>query len=217
MTDYHSTITTWHSGRAIIRNTFGRQALPMTWDFTEANPFSNSTGNWGNCIGWGVKTLEALRIASNGTEQQSDAQTISYPEEALISTDPPLLRQHRLCRSLGLFLLLDETSAPASLSGSVRRACNTQSGGTRRHALSAWRQGSSGVLFPRRNVEGHRRHGAAVFSPITPRRSITLSSRARSLRKGLVQPAGRRFCKLFLNQVMLSSAHGRYARKWRTG
>ena len=50
-----------------------------------------------------------------------------------------ILRQHRLCRSLGLFLLLDETSAPASLSGTVRRACNTQSGGTRRHALSAWR------------------------------------------------------------------------------
>ena len=89
MTDYHSTITTWHSGRGIIRNTFGRQALPMTWDFTEANAFSSSTGNWRNCIEWGVKTLDSLRIASNGTEQQSDAQTLSYPEEALISTDPP--------------------------------------------------------------------------------------------------------------------------------
>ena len=89
MTDYHSTITTWHSGREIIRNTFGRQALPMTWDFTEANAFSSSTGNWRNCIEWGVKTLDSLRIASNGTEQQSDAQTLSYPEEALISTDPP--------------------------------------------------------------------------------------------------------------------------------
>ena len=89
MTDYHSTITTWHSGREIIRNTFGRQALPMTWDFTEANAFSNSTGNWRNCIEWGTKTLDALRIASIGIEQQSDAQTISYADGALISTDPP--------------------------------------------------------------------------------------------------------------------------------
>ena len=89
MTDYHSTIATWHSGREIIRNTFGRQALPMTWDFSEANAFSNSTGNWRNCIEWGVKTLDALRIASNGIEQQSDAQTISYADGALISTDPP--------------------------------------------------------------------------------------------------------------------------------
>ena len=89
LTDYHSTITTWHSGREIIRNTFGRHALPMTWDFTEANAFSTSTGNWRNCIRWGVKTLDALRIASNGIEQQSDAQTISYADGALISTDPP--------------------------------------------------------------------------------------------------------------------------------
>ena len=89
MTDYHSTVTTWHSGREIIRNTFGRQALPMTWDFTEANAFSNSTGNWRNCIEWGTKTLDALRIASVGTERQSDAQTISYADGALISTDPP--------------------------------------------------------------------------------------------------------------------------------
>ena len=89
MTDYHSTITTWHSGREIIRNTFGRQAVPMTWDFTEANAFSNSTGNWRNCIEWGVKTLDALCLGYSGTEYQSDAQTISYPQEALISTDPP--------------------------------------------------------------------------------------------------------------------------------
>ena len=89
LTDYHSTITTWHSGREIIRNTFGRPALPMTWDFTEANAFSTSTGNWRNCIEWGVKTLDTLRIASNGIEQQSDAQTISYADGALISTDPP--------------------------------------------------------------------------------------------------------------------------------
>ena len=89
MTDYHSTITTWHSGREIIRNTFGRPALPMTWDFTEANAFSNSTGNWRNCIEWGVKTLDSLQIASNGVEQQIDAQTIHYPKESIISADPP--------------------------------------------------------------------------------------------------------------------------------
>ena len=88
-TDYHSSITTWHNGREIIRNTFGRQALPMTWDFTEANPFSSSTGNWLNCIEWGVKTLAALVTAAGGTERQHDAQTVDYPPETVISTDPP--------------------------------------------------------------------------------------------------------------------------------
>lgn len=88
-TDYHSSITTWHSGREIIRNTFGRHALPMTWDFTEANIFSTSTGNWKNCIEWGVKTLDALVPYSPGIETQQDAQNVSFPAGPLISTDPP--------------------------------------------------------------------------------------------------------------------------------
>ena len=43
--DYWSTICSWHSGRDTIRNTFARQAIPMTWDYAEANPLSDSTGN----------------------------------------------------------------------------------------------------------------------------------------------------------------------------
>ncbi|MEP1934518.1 MAG: DUF1156 domain-containing protein [Hoeflea sp.] len=89
MTDYHSTITSWHHGREIIRNAFGRQALPMTWDFTEANPFSHSTGNWGNCVEWGFKTLDQLQVASLGCIVQQDAQSASYPAGTVISTDPP--------------------------------------------------------------------------------------------------------------------------------
>lgn len=89
MTDYHSTITSWHHGREIIRNAFGRQALPMTWDFTEANPFSSSTGNWGNCVEWGFKTLNQLRLAAPGRIVQQDAQSAKYPAGAVISTDPP--------------------------------------------------------------------------------------------------------------------------------
>jgi putative DNA methylase len=88
-TDYHSSITTWHNGREIIRNTFGRQALPMTWDFTEANLFSSSTGNWKNCIEWGVKTVDALVLKNVGLEIQHDAQSVNYPKKTVISSDPP--------------------------------------------------------------------------------------------------------------------------------
>jgi putative DNA methylase len=88
-TDYHSSLTTWHSGREIIRNTFGRQSLPMTWDFTEANLFSSSTGNWLNCIEWGVKTLENLNPNAFGSVTQNDAQNIVYPLKTVISSDPP--------------------------------------------------------------------------------------------------------------------------------
>ena len=44
--DYWSSLCSWHSGRDTIRNTFGRQAIPMVWDFSECSPFSDSTGNW---------------------------------------------------------------------------------------------------------------------------------------------------------------------------
>src|SRR5690606_134292 len=44
-TDYWSTICSWHSSKELIRNTFGRQAIPMTWDYAETNPFSASAGN----------------------------------------------------------------------------------------------------------------------------------------------------------------------------
>ena len=39
--DYWSSISTWHVSRKLIRNTFGRQAIPMTWDYAETNPFSS--------------------------------------------------------------------------------------------------------------------------------------------------------------------------------
>lgn len=52
MADYHSNICSWHSSGEKMRNTFGRQAIPMTWDFTESNPFSNSSGCFDNMLDW---------------------------------------------------------------------------------------------------------------------------------------------------------------------
>jgi putative DNA methylase len=89
LADYNSTITTWHSGREIIRNTFSRQALPMTWDFSEVNVFSSSTGNWSNCIEWGVKTLAAIVSGPTASQVQCNASEVKYCEGAVISTDPP--------------------------------------------------------------------------------------------------------------------------------
>ena len=87
--DYNSNLTTWISGRQVIRNTFGRPALPMAWDFAETNVFSNSTGNWSNCIEWGVKTLGTIMSNADGREIQCDAQSVEYESNSAISTDPP--------------------------------------------------------------------------------------------------------------------------------
>lgn len=62
--DYWSTICSWHNSKELIRNTFGRQAIPMTWDFVECNPFSSSTGNWMAMVDWVRKSVEHLPAGS---------------------------------------------------------------------------------------------------------------------------------------------------------
>jgi putative DNA methylase len=44
--DFWSSICSWNNAGEKMRQTFSRQAIPMTWDHAEANPFSDSTGNW---------------------------------------------------------------------------------------------------------------------------------------------------------------------------
>ena len=83
--------TWWENLGEKIPPVFARQAIPMTWDFAEANPFSNSTQNWKFQIDWIAKVIENLPIsANNGTVYQADATTIRPAvDRPIIITDPP--------------------------------------------------------------------------------------------------------------------------------
>ena len=70
--DYWSTIAVW-AQQGFVAHTFGRQAIPMTWDFAECNPFSSSTGNWMGMIAWVRKALEHLPASVPGKAVQRDA------------------------------------------------------------------------------------------------------------------------------------------------
>ncbi len=87
--DYWSSMCGWHSSRQIIRNTFGRQGIAMTWDFVEANPFSASTGNWTAMSDWVWKSISQVVSGGNGFVVQADAQSVLLPKRSVISTDPP--------------------------------------------------------------------------------------------------------------------------------
>lgn len=84
-----STITSWMSDRGAFRETFARQAIPMVWDYAEANPFSNSGGNLATAIDKGRMAIEFFPAKDDGHVIQADAanQNISYNK--VISTDPP--------------------------------------------------------------------------------------------------------------------------------
>jgi len=89
LADRSSTICGWDSGFTKIRNTFGRQALPMTWDYAEGNPFSDSTGNFAALLEWVEKFLTDSPAAPNGLAAQQDASAQSVSVDKLVSTDPP--------------------------------------------------------------------------------------------------------------------------------
>lgn len=87
--DYWSTVCSWHITRDIVRNTFGRQAIPIIWDYAETNPFSESTGNWISMLDWVWKVVEKLPAAKEGFVLQADAQTQTISMNKVVSTDPP--------------------------------------------------------------------------------------------------------------------------------
>ena len=71
--DYWSSICSWHNSKEQIRNTFGRQAIPMTWDFAETNPFSSSTGNWMAMVDWVTKAVKATPTSGEASIVRRDA------------------------------------------------------------------------------------------------------------------------------------------------
>ncbi|GMW00532.1 MAG: hypothetical protein AMXMBFR84_16690 [Candidatus Hydrogenedentota bacterium] len=87
--DYWSTICTWHSSKELIRNTFGRQAIPMTWDYVETNIFSDSSGNVSSGVEWAKKAICAFPESPHGYAQQADAQAQTISADRVVSTDPP--------------------------------------------------------------------------------------------------------------------------------
>jgi putative DNA methylase len=90
LSDYGSSITSWHSSKLLIRNTFSRQAIPMTWDFTEPNPFSESSGNISTAVDWISKAIGGAPACSPGSITSIVAQKNSFPARpVVISTDPP--------------------------------------------------------------------------------------------------------------------------------
>ena len=88
--DYWTAFCSWHNGKQLIRNTFGRQAIPMVWDYAEANPFSNSSGNWFGQVAWVSKAVAAAPGSGIGQVVQKDAEArVREVADPLLCTDPP--------------------------------------------------------------------------------------------------------------------------------
>lgn len=93
LADYISTLCIWASSGEFIAHTFGRQALPMVWDYPELNPFGGGSGDWLGALDWVLRAIDHCAKSSNISAElrQGDASRLVLSNGTLdaIITDPP--------------------------------------------------------------------------------------------------------------------------------
>jgi putative DNA methylase len=84
-----SSIASWMSDRGAFRETFARQAIPMTWDYAEANPFADAGGSFETAVDKGAMAIGAFPASTFAVAEQADASVQEISRSKFISTDPP--------------------------------------------------------------------------------------------------------------------------------
>src|SRR5690606_23173596 len=79
LTDIANALTRWENTKEQVRNLFGRQAIPMIWDFGEPPPFGKAAGSYEVSLGNLVKALERTPARPPvASVQQADAASRAY-------------------------------------------------------------------------------------------------------------------------------------------
>jgi adenine-specific DNA methylase len=93
LADFSSSLCTWRMTRSCVRGTFTRQALPITWDFGEMNPFAGSAGDWEEACRYVVLLVEEVNRAGIAPGQAHLASATDHilPDAiaSALVTDPP--------------------------------------------------------------------------------------------------------------------------------
>ena len=88
--DYSSAFSSWRHKDSALRSTLAKQAIPMVWDFAEANPFNKSSGGFLDCANVVAKCLELLPASPAGTVTQLDAtEAVLNLHSPVVCCDPP--------------------------------------------------------------------------------------------------------------------------------
>ena len=93
LADFNSSLCVLNvvGGRGVV-HTFGRQALPMVWDFMETNPFNKVGANWIAGIEACASTIEhEYQKSSIGQIEMTSANNLPLPDDCahMYFTDPP--------------------------------------------------------------------------------------------------------------------------------
>ena len=91
-TDYTTSLCGWHLTGEKIGHTFGRQAIPMIWDYAEVAPFCDKSGNFEGALNWVCLNLEnGVNNDKPGQSQLASADANPLPNDTAqcFFTDPP--------------------------------------------------------------------------------------------------------------------------------
>lgn len=83
-----NTLAVWSQSRDQSVNLFSRQAIPMTWDFPEVNPFAGAAGDFRATVRSMAKTIPS-NLPGRGFATQLAAQEQALAKLKIVSTDPP--------------------------------------------------------------------------------------------------------------------------------
>lgn len=84
-----NSLVRWNSVGEKAQHCFGRQALPMLWDFAEPNFLATATGSIDAAVFYSCDPLNWMNPHATGTSKQEDAATQKSSRTKIVSTDPP--------------------------------------------------------------------------------------------------------------------------------
>ena len=87
--DRNTALCVWEQRMDRLRGTFGRQALPMVWDYVETNPFSGAGGDIHGTVRSLCEVLDKFIPGTIGAVAQTDATQQTLSLNRVVSTDPP--------------------------------------------------------------------------------------------------------------------------------
>lgn len=92
ITTRSNSVDSWDSGYEKIMQVFGRQAIPMVWDFAESNPLAElGSGNFTEARDGVLATIDALQLASSAEVSRGSATALPWENGQFdaVVTDPP--------------------------------------------------------------------------------------------------------------------------------
>lgn len=90
--DYQNTGCSWNPSGSALPHLFTRQALPIIWDYGEANPLASSSGSWAGAVEHVVRGLRNAHVDTRGADVgMASASHHPLPTDCahILITDPP--------------------------------------------------------------------------------------------------------------------------------